>query len=217
MTVPAAAYTHFAGSPVARGTLGLALVAGQDTYQLPRDFLQVDQASFDVAIGLKCTLDRSISFYDAIYQITGNLSGVGSGSSMGFGVGYVGASMANQIPGGYPGAGAGCMVFRFVLGDYPQLVIMPVPQLTLTLDFWYNASHIAQTVPDQYFEDLMNYAIYAAVSGREAYFASQLSGEDVGAYKHMTDKTAAALNKTAETAHKHWERRFVYRAYMTSG
>ena len=47
--------------------------------------------------------------------------------------------------------------------------------------------------------------------------AHLLKLEHEGRVVQLTDKTAAALNKTAETAHKHWERRFVYRAYMTSG
>lgn len=215
-TVPALTYDHSAGAFVTLATPGLSLVAGQDTYPLPADFDQVEQSSFDVAIGSRATVQRQVSYYDAIYGVNARLSSVGVGGSLGYsGVGIFFGSNPNGIPGG-SGAQSSGTTYRFMKSGVPQLLVMPAPTSGRTLDFFYQCCHIPETVPDSDAAELLNYALWALVLGGAAAFGALFSGTTEAGVRFTPEKNSEALIAVAREAKVSWDR-FTRRPMVTAG
>jgi hypothetical protein len=125
--IAAATKAHAAGASITKSSLGLSLVANQDTYALPTDFEEVDQGSFDLAVGAKATITRTISYYDAIYRAAARLSSVGYGNSIGYGPSapFYGNN-PNAFPSG-PASGCGEVVLSLSEASRSAIDHLPAP------------------------------------------------------------------------------------------
>lgn len=187
------------------------VVAGTDTYNLPADFVKIDQESFDLAVGARASVVRQMSFYDAVYTNSLKTSGVGFGQRMSFGSG---AFFGRTVPGVLGGSPE--IVYRFVASATPSLIITPIPTSAVALTFFYYAFHTSDTVPEYDSEALLEFALYAGLTAR-----AQALGE-VGSFKEFDveespDKTMALYQKLAAGHLDQWNRLIVNRAYVSGG
>jgi hypothetical protein len=199
---------------------GLAIVAATDTYRLPLDWIRPEQASFDLAVGMKGSVNRGDGFYDAGYGMTDALSGVGGGESSNFAGGYFSAGAADgyglggKVFGGCPGGGT---VYRFLTSSPPLLIISPVPQTAAVLDFYYYGMHTIESAPERDSDALIALASYSALTARARTMAAELDHSTGASIKQEPSKSAAALLAMAQEAHGEFESRVVWVPYATSG
>jgi hypothetical protein len=217
---PVLAAAHFAGEDVSRETVGLTLVDGQSTYLLPLDFIRVDQESFDLAIGARAEVKRSPAYYDAVYEITAALSGIGFGSRQNYGYGQTypisGNPLNNPNMGMFPRSST---IFRFITDvARPRLEVIPTPtaQSARTLDFYYNASHIIETVPDSELDAVMSYALYDCYKQQLAKRAAQLKWQ-VDDVTQDPNTAARTITDAMNLAKTDWDQKVRCRPMMISG
>lgn len=194
----------------------LALVAGQDTYNLPADFISPDGESFDAAFGQDGEHRLFQSYYAILYDVSSQFaaSGWGAGTTFGgvspFGYAPVAGNMDDNPK--KPVAGK-ALEFRFVRSSPPQLLVTPAPSAAKDLDFFYQATHTMpaaaadSTVPEDDVNLVLTYAQYLAClalsTGACQVMKYELEGEKIdkskapGEYRANAD---AALKKfEAET------------------
>lgn len=214
--------THQPGSYCAKPVVGLSLVASQDTYLLPQDFIRLDQASFNIATGIQLSYRRGVGFYDAVYDISNALSGVGYGSSQGFFASnsrqypIAGNPFANPNGGSTAQSFAGGTVFRFIMSAQPMLIVSPAPTAAKTLDFFYYASHSIASVPDSELDVILAYARYSALSSQAAILAGLVDYEEEGASESGSGN-ARALNELAQQALSDFDTKIRCKPYFASG
>lgn len=204
---------HRAGAFVAPQTWGLTLQANVDTYVLPRDFVEPEQSSFDVAVGAQMNYSRQGSFYDATYPMVARYTGVGAGSRKTFGyggansplgVGFLAGSISTQT------------LYRFIESEPKLLTISPAPGGAKTLDFYYLAMHSAQSIPEMDYPLILLYARYVALSAQAAALGALMDYSELD--KHETaSANARVLQQQADACLTEWKQRLRTRPYITSG
>ena len=127
----------------------LELVAGQDVYPLPADFLAPDQESFDAAIGGSSEVRALGSYYSLIYQASSQFatSGWGAGTTYGpvnpMGWAPIAGNIYDNPNSGMPQARGA--EYRFMRQRNPELIVSPAPAAARSLTFFYNAQHTIPT------------------------------------------------------------------------
>lgn len=214
---------HLAGSLVTKATPGLSLVAGQDTYYLPYDFMRVDQESFDLAVGTRTQLKKSASYYDSAYTLTQALVGEGFGYRQNWGQspatggwGVPGDPLNNPNSGFGSNTNVGQTIMRFMGGATPLLSILPAPMVTKTLDFNYYGQHVVETIPDYDFQAVLAYAKYACMMARCTTLAAQEDYTE-GDIKHDFSRSVSALRNLAAQERKEFDDKIVNLPYATGG
>jgi hypothetical protein len=213
---------HYEGCAIAPTAVGLSIQPGTDTYLLPRDFIDIDKESFDLAVGAKSTQRRGNSFFDSSYIIAQQLSGVGYGGASNYGPSFpsgypIAGNPFDNPNSGVASRGTSETIFRFLRQGQPQLVITPVPQgATVTLDFFYRGSHTIASIPDADIDAVLHYAAYVLYQGQAA--ALNQGGDlKIGDREQFYSKNAAQLNALAKCALEEFERRVRLVPYGVSG
>ena len=206
---PDLAYSHQSGATVANTTLGLQLVAGQSDYVLPMDFISVDHDTFDPAIGLRPSAVRQVGAYDGVYTFTDALSNVGPGSRAGW------VSSVDTGPYLYPWVGSGIDV-RVVGSAIPVLRFMPAPGGDALINFYYNALHLVETVPEFDQDPCLEYAVYATVLAKGIDLGRRQPGARAD-IKWDPDKAAEQLTALANAGLAEWKRNVVKRGRGSRG
>lgn len=210
--------------PAGYVTPGLLIVPGTDTYLLPGDFVRPEQESFDLAVGAKASVRRGNGFYDAAYDISNALSGTGWGSSSNFAGTYQAGGASNQqyfaaLPGGTAIAGSQSSsetVYRFLTNMPKMLVITPIPQTAMLLDYYYRGMHTTDSAPEEDSDAILAQATAEALLMQAVPYA--LDGEmkttdlDTRSSKSVQGFTALA-QRYADT----FNRRIVRVFYSVSG
>lgn len=217
---------HPAGTLVQRlptsgqSVAGLNVLAQQDTYALPLDWLRPDQASLDLAVGATADVRHEMSFYDASYGIAGALSGVGYGSASNFVGGYLGGGTWFPMAGGNalaPGAGLSQTLYRFLRSEPPMLVITPTPTEAAVLDFYYYGAHTIASIPGGDMEPVLCYALYAVLMAMASRMGGEVDYATGSAEKVYPSKSAEQLRENAASLLAQWERRMVRVPIAVSG
>lgn len=206
----------------------LALVAGQDTYNLPPDWLRPDQPSFDAALGLRSTLEASPGFYTLIYYLSNQFSAVGFGSS----AGYSPASFNGFAPifgnildnPNAPVPQTIGFTLTFQQEAQPKLVVQPAPTVNQTFDVFYKAAHplpenvdvagvghpIASTIAlaDQYLP--LSYATWV-VANALATGKSQALKYELNEEKIDNSRAPQSYQASAQAALDQWEKALKFR------
>lgn len=201
--------------------LGIALVAGQENYPLPDDFVNVCQESFDLAIGAKSTYHRQATFYDYTYAASGLLSGTFRGYAAGF-AGYIpGFTNSPIVP-----SSDGPMVrgltppgvrFRFYAGaGRPRLVVSPAPTADTHLAFDYLGMQTLSSVPTSELEAMIAYCRYVLFTAEASELAQMLEYSEGGVAESPT-RNAKTLSEQADEALKRFHTLVQARPYMVSG
>lgn len=217
----AATKKHIAGAFITQPTLGLAIVAGQDTYNLPADWISPDFDSWTRVTGQRRPGKERESFEDGIYQFSEAIGGVGFGlsqtfrGSSSFGGGFVGvqASGGNlNVP-----TSQGCRTYTFTDGTPPRLQITPAPTASAVYDFQYVAQRLPQDVPDHDVDALLNRAKASAYRQRAGLFAGGTPAFREADVAMNPGENAKALTDQAESCEKQWDIAIRQRPYITSG
>jgi len=213
ITFGAATKTNARGAYVTKPTVGLQILAGVDTYELPADFVSPDQESLDIAIGAKALVKKTSSYYDSSYTNAMRLVGPTPNASQNVRgaipyPGYWRNPNANILPSG--------VTFRFSLAGQPILQITPVPVADLTLDFYYNAQQTVETIPDADLDAIIDLCAAKALSQRAVTLGRQ------GSYKEGDEsvdlaKAADALQEQAKMRQEKFDRYFRFRPYAVGG
>lgn len=196
---------------------GLAIVAGQDTYTLPADFIAPDQASFDAAVGLTSSLSATGGTYALVYDASNQFSTSGFGSSMNFGPSpWYGFAPINGNPFNNPNMGmfpqSGPQTFTFVRSNTPTLTILPAPTMGATYDFFYQAPHVAPalgvdtTVPPDDIYLVWAWAKYLRCEALATIAASQATSEKVGDVEISRTRTPQFYRDAAKAAKDEFDR-----------
>ena len=150
---------------VTQATLGLTTAIGQDTYLMPFDFQQPDTETWDIATGNRRWIKRQETFYDGVYEQSQAIFGVDYGMSQNFtgapgaGYGFLGVPLAGGVPGIGPlTSGPSDVMYTFIDGAPTQLIISPVPNAVVNLDFQYVADQAPGSVPDADLDAILDYA-----------------------------------------------------------
>lgn len=206
------AQPHPAGMMVV-GPPGIAISAGQSAVYLPIDFLSFDQASFDLAVGVRAQVQREPGYYDGYGRWRDN-SGVGPGLSQGFSSGY-----RTFYPGGpQPGATPPTQrLYEIVQGSPPMLLARPAFDAAFTLDCFYRACHVPETIPDADMEALVAYACYAAIAGEATGVIGNGGDFKEDDVEESGAKNSAAYRSLGELSLANWERWIVKRPYVVTG
>lgn len=211
---------HSDGALVTNATPGLNLVAGQDTYYLPLDWKQVDQASFDLVAGIKLTPIKGNGFYDASYEIARNLSGIGWGGASNYGpTSYFGLpTIATSFdPNGRPvPQGCGYTIWNWQDSGIPLLTMQPAPSVNSALDFFYYGLHTVATAPMADQEAIAAEARSWLILDQAGSLAG-LADTETKAGKLTISATRKSLQEQAAVHHAIFEQRVVFRPYATSG
>jgi hypothetical protein len=218
------AYAHSAGAVVIMSTPALNLVANQNTYALPYDFISFDQKTFDLANGSRSWTTRRESFYDGVYAASDRLSGVGYGQSQNFsGLNstygqYNGMGAVPNAPNAFiaPSGGASDTLFTVTQGNPPLLNIAPTPMAAATWPFNYYATHQPETVPDEDFDALLDCGKMVASNAIRQQNAGLLKLGDI---RQNIDPEGSQISllKIAEEAIESWKAKIVNRPYLVSG
>ena len=199
-------------------SIGLQMVQGVDTYQLPLDFIEVEPESWSIAIGERPTYKAQDNYYDETQVIFNRLNSTGYGRSQGWstfsGYGYplYGNPFAQPSVSGLTPSD---LVFQFLPGDIPFLSLnTPSPSNTL-LTFQYYGIQIWPTISNDKAEIISLYAQYAALEARASVY---LYGGDVEVedYKEVNSNIGKILLAQANAALKKWNA-YVQRPYITAG
>jgi len=212
---------HAFGDLLQPATPGLTIAGPIDTYPLPKDFIKVEQSSFDMAVGAKLCYVKQNGFYDATTIISNQLSGTGFGRSMNWG-----PQSNYQYPlvgniNNNPNAGVsipGQQVYRFYLSDSPYLRCVPAPQGSAILDFDYYGCQTIASVPSADQELIVLYATWAAASAYAKNLNTAGGGDlKIEDYETKVSANVKALNEIAEKAYAKWEDKVRFTPYATSG
>lgn len=213
-------YTHEAGEVVAKDPLGLVLTSGVDTYLLPKDWLYPDINTFDLAIGVKSQVRRTVSYYDALYRVTSRLSQWGFGRAQNVGL--------IPIYGTYPLMGnpfsnvnegmtdSQQVVFRFVSGAQPMLYISLPPAITKSVDIWYYRMQDFPTLPLEAVEPVLHYAKYAVYTAQASRVSQGLDFQEADVAE-FPSRSAQALTQMAAAEKAHFEQFTRHRPIMQAG
>jgi hypothetical protein len=219
-------YSHSSGILVSRAMPGLSIVSGQDTYNLPTDWIEPEQTSFDVAVGAKASYVHQTSFYDATFMFEALLSGANENDTSNYSVGnmitgeWPFSGDPNDNPNGFSPlsgpTGCGVTVWRFYKGIPARLRIMPVPIQDALIDFDYFGSHTLSSIPSDDFSAVMAYACYSARMSRASAMSSQ-SDIKIGDVSKMRVVGAKSLLDLAAADLLEFNRRIQNTAVMISG
>lgn len=206
------ANAHAAGIRVYQPNYGLQVVAGQPNYQLPPDFVALDNRSFDLATGARAWVKRVESFYDGVYRMSALLEGVGWGQSQPFqnsGLG-IGPGTFAAVPDALntmnvPGGGGGQeMAVDIQPGNPPQMWLTPAPQSAVLWQFQYFAAHQPETVPDEDFDAVIDAGRAIAVELTGAAWANRPNYTEADVTRRAKDNEMALMAVGAE-AYKRFE------------
>lgn len=214
----ATTYAHSAGALLTADSPGLAIQSGVDTYALPFDWMEVDQDSFDLAIGARAAPVRQggFFFFGGIYQQSAQLSGIGYGLRGDFGSGF-GQSVGTPAGlFGLPADATNQIRYLFHSDLPPRLTIVPAPVEDRLLDFWYQGCHTLETVPESDGDALVAYATYVALSAQSAQVA-RLEDRVAGDERALYSKSREGLNAEAQSALARFERLLADRPFSTGG
>ena len=206
---PSLVDVHAAGASVANVQLGLQLVSGQTDYVLSTDFISVDHDTFDPVVGLRPCAVRQVGAYDGVYGFTDALSNVGPGSRAGW------VSSVDTGPYLYPWVGSSVDI-RVIGGAIPVLRFNPAPGGSALLNFYYNALHLVETIPEFDQDPCLSYAIYATVLAKGIDLGRRQPGarSDI---KWDPDKAAEQLTALANVSLAEWKRNLVKRGRGSRG
>ena len=210
---------HPSGAFVARNTLGLSAIEGQDTYWLPLDFIDIEENSFDLAFGIKSAAQRINTFWGGT-DYANLLGGAGWGTASNYLATNTFFNMPVPIPfssAGLPNPGRGMVTTYTFYDGPPHLVISPAPSGTGgPFAFDYLATHIPETISDYHIEALVAYAAYTCYVAREGALAGTPSYK--ADYRELfSHLSAGAMQKAAERALDDWYNRLAARPILVSG
>ena len=201
---------------------GISLIAGQDTYALPLDWIRIEIESFDLTIGAKSQVRRGNGFYDAAYVISNELSGVGGGLGSNFMA--LGGSLGGLLtpfaltPSGQPISNTSFeIVYRFLSNNTPQLIVTPVPVVPSVLDFYYYGGHTFNSLPDKDMDPCIDYARYKVLSAQASVMAAQIDYAIQGSVRQTPSASARSLREEALVAYNAWRKKIVLMPYVTNG
>ncbi len=214
LTVGALTKNHRKGTYVAKATIGLQIVPGVDTYELPPDFIKPDQDSLDLAVGARATIKKTSAFYDSAYLNTNRLSGPTPNTSQNVQGGI--RNYQNNPNGGGFAQNPSEVLYRFSLSGLPILTIYPVPTANRTLDFYYSASQTVDTVPDSDLDAIVALCTAKALSQRASAFGGQ------GSYKEGDEavdgaKSAGELRMLAKEQQDKFDNYIRFRPFAQGG
>lgn len=196
-----------AGQLVTAIAPGLQLRAGIDTYLLPPDWIGVDEASLDLALGVRAMPIGQSGFYDGAYRQSATLSGLGYGQRSDFGAGLPPlSSIWPAISGGREGAMVSCQTqYLFDEAAPATLTLIPAPTGDRRLDFYYLGHHTLETVPEQDREALMAYATYLLLDGQASFMArreDRAAGDEKALYSKSREGLAAQAAEALARFHR---------------
>lgn len=218
---------HYAGGVVAQlnasnpalTTGGLNIVAGQQQYMMPLDFLSPEDNTWNIATGQRAYLKQYQTYYDSIYEFTSLTSGVDMGQAQNF----IGGPYA-IFPGVPPQANGSLFVpginqnaaYVFTGSGQVILNVIPTPQTSYTLNFNYYALQQPETVPPSDMDALVDLGIYVGVQNNAVAFAAMQDLRDI---RQDVKSSVAADNsrKIAEDAKSRFDTSIRLRPLAVSG
>jgi hypothetical protein len=213
-----------AGTVVASTIPGLPIVGDQMYYNLPLDFVTFEQLTWNLANGRQRQVKQFESFYDGAYFFSQLLSGVGWGqsqtftSSSGFGGygpvfrGVPNAPNATMLPTG----GTIESVLEVIEGLPPVLYYNPPSQVNQTWIFNYRATYQPETVPDEYFDAVMDAAMLICTEARGQIMAGALDAKDIR-QDLMPSKNAAQLLDVGKAQMDRFLQKILRRPFFVMG
>lgn len=203
---------------------GLSIVQGQDTYQLPYDWIQVEHSTFDIAIGQKLAYKAQNGFYDATYILAAQLTGLGMGYSATYGVGspygYAIAGNPYDNPNGAPGSGNFLAPgWRFYNGNFPKMVVYPIPSGPSVLAFDYFASHSISTVPATDEDAILSYGEYWCLKMRlnKMMVGDQWQDRKIAQAEYSSTKNMSQIQKAMAMARREFDLKIRWSPVIVSG
>jgi hypothetical protein len=217
---------HNDGAFVSQVNPGLHLVAGQNVYQLPYDFITIDQSSFDTAVGKKSFWSDGLGFYDASYIFAMELTGFGFGYSANYGVGnpygyaIAGDPFDNPDGGGTIPNNTDAIPegFRFYLGSQPQLVLSPTPDSNYNMIPWqYYGAQTPETIMESDTDAVIKYAAFDALTGYLMKRTFANPDRKIGNATYSESKSLDVMMKMADGLRKDFDRNIRLQPFVTSG
>lgn len=213
ITVAALTFAHRQGEFITRATVGLLLVAGVDTYELPSDFIGPDLDSLDLAIGSRATIKKGNGFFDAAYTNSNNYSGPMPNPRPNYGGATVNYSNPNM---GVFGPSGMETLYRFTMAGTPILTISPAPAASRTLDIYYQAQQTVDTVHDSDLDAVLHLCKAEAVSAR-ATTLGELGSWSEGSVKENNSAGASSLMEIATQERAIFDKHFRFRPVLMGG
>ena len=209
---------------VTQASLGLAVVANQDTYVMPYDFLDPDTDTFDQATGARRWVKRQETFYDGVYLMSGPILGVDYGMAQnftgapGYGWGFAGVGTGTGTPaiGPFSTAVGGETQYIFIPGDATTMQIIPTPIQNTVLDFQYIALHQPSTIPDADLDALCDYAQALCYEFWSAYLGGLIDFKEDYITEYPSQNTAQ-LKVMAQNKKTDFDNKVRQRPYCVSG
>lgn len=212
--------THYGGSTIENVIPGLVLVPDQPTYVLPMDFYQLEQETFNIAIGVRDTVRKQGGFYDEAYSNSNQYSGQGISGKIDIGPIFPGQFPITSDPNLFPSPilqvaeGTTFTVKKF---SRSILTVDPPPEAIGTLVFDYLGQHVISTIPDADIECVMQYAQGKCLMARAAKLAGQDDDWQEGDTKEITSSPGRELRTQAKAAFDFFNEQFRRRPYAVSG
>ena len=222
------ANVHYAGGVVApvnpsntlNSTGGLNIVAGQQQYAMPLDFLSPEDNSWNIATGQRAYLKQYQTYYNAIYEFSEMTSGVDLGQAQNF----IGGGPYITFP-GVPAQANGSLAVpsgfqqpAYIFTGAGQIVLnlVPAPLSSYTLNFNYWALQQPETVPPSDMDALVDLGLWVAVQNNAMIYSAIPDWRDIR-QDETNSRAAANSRELANLAKERFDTSIRLRPIATAG